>query len=135
MPHVVTVLITHHDKILILKRSNKVKTYKGLWGGIAGYVEEHEQPYETALKEIQEEVGLSPGDVTLQQQGEPVKFTDLYNNEQFNWVVHPFIFTLKKTKTIQIDWEHTDYKWIHPSDIKHYKTVPKFKDVVQQLFS
>ena len=134
MPHVVTVLITHHDKILILKRSHKVRTYKGLWGGIAGYVEPDEQPHETALKEIQEEVGLSPDDVTLQHQGKPITFTDQYNNEQYNWVVHPFIFTLKKPKLISIDWEHTDYKWIPPSEIQHYKTVPKFKDVIQQLF-
>lgn len=135
MPHVVTVLITYQDKILILKRSDKVRTYKGLWGGIAGYVEEHEQPFETALKEIREEVGLAPEDVILQQQGDPVKFTDYYHNEQYNWVVHPFIFILKKLNPIHIDWEHTEYKWIPPSDIIHYKTVPKFKEVVQHLFS
>jgi 8-oxo-dGTP pyrophosphatase MutT (NUDIX family) len=46
------------DKLLILKRSDKVGTYKGLWGGVAGYVEENEEPYETALKEIKEEVGI-----------------------------------------------------------------------------
>ena len=58
MPKVVTCLLMKDSKLLILKRSDKVSTYKGLWGGVAGYIEEHEEPYETALKEIKEEVGI-----------------------------------------------------------------------------
>jgi len=40
-------LINEKGKILILKRSDKVKTYKGCWSAITGYVEEKEEPINT----------------------------------------------------------------------------------------
>ena len=55
---VTCLLINDEGKLLILKRSDKVRTYRCLWGGIAGYVEENEDPYDTAVKEIREEVGI-----------------------------------------------------------------------------
>ena len=63
MPKVVTCLLTHKGKLLILKRSEKVRTYKGMWGGVAGYIEEDEDPYETAIKEIREEVWIKKNNV------------------------------------------------------------------------
>ena len=41
MPKVVTCILQYKNKILILKRSNKVGTYKEMWGGVAGFVEEN----------------------------------------------------------------------------------------------
>ena len=65
MPDVVSCILFRKGKILLLKRSNKVSTYKGFWGVIAGYVEEDETPEETAYKEIKEEVGIEKNDVKL----------------------------------------------------------------------
>ena len=46
MPKAVTcLLINDNGKLLILKRSKKVSTYKGQWGGVAGYIEEGESPH------------------------------------------------------------------------------------------
>ena len=134
MPDVATSILKNDEgKILILKRSNKVSTYKGSWSGIAGYVEENETPLETALKEIREEVGITEDNVELIKQIDPIEFTDIYEGKKYDWRVFPFLFnTLKKSK-IKIDWEHTDYKWIAPSDIKNYDTVPHIKRVVLKL--
>lgn len=56
MISVVTCVLTDKKgNILILKRSNKVRTYKGLWSGISGYIEENEKPIDTPFKEIREE--------------------------------------------------------------------------------
>ena len=54
MPNVVTCLLENNGEILILKRSEEVGTYQELWGGVAGFVEEDEDPRETAVKEIKE---------------------------------------------------------------------------------
>lgn len=133
MPQVVTCVLEHDGKILILKRGNLVGTYRGLWGGVAGFVEELEDPYDTAIKEIREEVGLDVSDLELIQKGEPVEFSDVYDGRRYEWIVYPFLFHVEHAEMIRIDWEHEDYRWIYPSDLKKYDTVPQFDDVVAQL--
>ena len=110
-----------------------VKTYKGLWGGVAGYIEENEKPYETALKEIREEVGIEKKNVSLIAQGGPIEFTDLDNGRKYDWVIHSFLFKVKDVGKLKIDWEHSEYKWIDPSEIENFDTVPYFKDIVSEI--
>ena len=135
MTDVVTCIIENDGDILILKRSEEVGTYKELWGGVAGFVEENEEPYNAAIKEIKEEIGIDKDDVLLVKKANEIKFTDLYGDKFYDWVVHPFLFHIKDRDLIKIDWEHTEYKWIKPEDIKKYETVPRFYDVVNKIFS
>jgi 8-oxo-dGTP pyrophosphatase MutT (NUDIX family) len=135
MTSVVTVLLVNDEKkILILKRSKKVRTYKGLWGGVAGYVEKDERPYETALKEIKEEVGLENEDVELLKQLDPISFTDYYESKKYDWKIFPFLFKIKEKRKIKIDWEHSQYRWISSSQIQKFETVPHLKEIVLKLF-
>jgi len=135
MPKVATcLLIDKEGKILILKRSNKVRTYKGQWCGIAGYVEENEEPYVTAIKEIKEEIGINEKDINLVRQLEPISFTDIYDGIRYDWKIYPFLFKIDKTFKINTDWEHTDFKWIFPSEIINFNTVPLFKEIIYDLF-
>ena len=131
MPKVATCLLINKDgELLILKRSDKVRTYKGMWGGVAGYVEENEEPYETAVKEIREEVGINEENISLIKQLGPVEFTDFYGGERYDWIIFVFIFKVEKKAKINIDWEHLEYRWIPPSEIEKYNTVPHLKDIV-----
>ena len=41
---IVTSFIKDNEKLLILKRSDKVKSMKGLWAGISGIIEKNEEP-------------------------------------------------------------------------------------------
>jgi len=133
MCHVVTcILKNENDEILILKRSNKVGTYKGQWSGVSGFVEEGEKPIDTAYKEIREETGLLKNQVEFIKKIKPVKLNDIYNGKEYNWIIHPFLFISKYSK-INIDWEHTDYRWILPSKIEEFDTVPGFYKVVSEL--
>src|ERR1700693_1695100 len=70
--NIITVFLEHDNKILILKRSQKVKTMKTKWGGISGYIEQ-EEPVKRALKEIVEETGLKNESVTLLRTGGPLE--------------------------------------------------------------
>ena len=134
MPRVVTcLLVDNEENLLILKRSDKVRTYRGLWGGVAGYVEKDEEPGDAAFKEIKEEVGLEKDDVSLLKKGEPIIFTDFYEGEQYNWEVFLFLFKTEKKDKLKIDWEHSEYRWITPPDIDKYDTVPHLRKVVNEL--
>ena len=41
---IVTSFIRDNEKLLILKRSEKVKSMKGLWAGVSGIIEKNEEP-------------------------------------------------------------------------------------------
>ena len=128
-----SLLVNDEGKLLILKRSEMVKTYKGQWGVVAGYVEENEKPYQTAIKEIKEEVGLEKNDVNLVKQYGPVEFTDVYEGKSYDWQIYVFVFIIKKNSKINIDWEHIEKRWILPSEIGEYNTVPFLKEIVTKI--
>src|SRR6266487_4143505 len=128
---IITVFLEHHKKILILKRSQKVKTMKAKWGGVSGYIEQ-EEPVKRALKEIAEETGLKNKNVTLLRIGEPLEAVE--SGGEITWIVHPFLFS-SNTDQIRIDWEHDEYRWINPKEIENYKTVPRLEDALDSLLA
>jgi 8-oxo-dGTP pyrophosphatase MutT (NUDIX family) len=133
MPQVVTCLVEHGGRILLLKRSNLVGTYRGLWGGVAGYVEEYEDPYDTALKEISQEAGITLDALTFVKKGSPIEITDTYEGRRYDWLVYPFLFHIEDTSLVRIDWEHEEYRWVLPSEVRKLDTVPGLDEVVAQL--
>lgn len=122
-----------NENILILKRSDKVSTYKGYWSGISGYIEEDEEPVDTAFKEIKQETSLDGKNIELIKTIEPIEFTDIYKEEKYSWKVYPFLFKIRKESKIQINWENISYRWIKPSDIDEFETVPRLKEVIVKL--
>ena len=120
--HVVTCFLENKDKILLLCSSGQVGSYTQRWAGISGYIEPGHSPLEQALQEINEEIGLRNGEVKLLKEGFPLEVIDESLGKI--WVVHPFRFQVDTPEKIQIDWEHNEYRWIEPEDIKNYNTVP-----------
>ena len=57
--HVVTAFLTRGNQVLLLRRTDRVSTYKGRWAGVSGSVEAGSTPIEQAIQEIEEETGLS----------------------------------------------------------------------------
>jgi len=120
---VVTCFLKHGGKILVLKRSEKVGTYRGKWSAVAGYIEKGESPDDTARKEMREEVGVK--DVRLITRGTPYEFYDL--DLGIVWMVHPYMFAVESDQ-VQLDWENVESKWILPEELKLYDTVPMLEE-------
>ncbi|MGD0353728.1 MAG: nicotinamide-nucleotide amidohydrolase family protein [Dehalococcoidia bacterium] len=118
--HVVTCFLEHGRKILILRRSSKVGTYRRSWAGVSGYIETND--IDQAFTEIRQETQLYQKDLKLIKKGAPLEVIDKNLNRK--WIVHPFLFHVKAPDKIKIDWEHTESKWIKPSELKKYDTVP-----------
>ena len=125
---VATSVILQKGKILILKRSKKVGTYQGKWACASGYIEEGETPRQTAYKEISEELGLDKEDVKLLKEGNVL----LARDKDILWAIHPFLFETTRSE-INLDWEHDEYKWIYPDEIKNYSCVPKLGETVYSV--
>ena len=56
---VVTNFLRYRGKILLLQRSSKVRTHRGKWAGVSGYIEGDEDPAERAIIEIKEETRIT----------------------------------------------------------------------------
>lgn len=128
---IVTAFIEYRGKILLLRRSQKVKTMKGKWAGVSGYIEKSEEPVRRAITEIKEETGFTDENIKFLEEGKPLEAADRPNN--ITWVVHPFYFR-SNTDDVQLDWEHDAYKWIHPSELEKFDTVPRLKEAFDRVF-
>lgn len=128
---IVTAFIEYRGKILLLRRSQKVKTMKGKWAGVSGYIEKSEEPVTRAVTEIEEETGFTNENIKFLEEGKPLEAADRPNN--ITWVVHPFYFR-SNTDDVQLDWEHDAYKWIHPSELEKFDTVPRLKEAFDRVF-
>lgn len=127
---VVTSFIRSHEKILLLQRSSRVGTHQGRWAGVSGYLEGTENPQQRAITEIQEETGLTTEEITLVRSGEPLRAYDEENSVV--WIVHPYLFEADNP-TVRVDWEHVTTKWIEPSSLSEYETVPKLKETFERV--
>jgi len=130
--NIVTSFIKNNDKILILKRSNKVKSMKCLWAGISGIIEKNDTtPLERAKIEIFEETGIDEREIELLKANELIKIeATQYKNHE--WNIFPFLFSTKNSE-IKLNWENSEFKWIEPNDIKNYETVPELEKILFSL--
>jgi 8-oxo-dGTP pyrophosphatase MutT (NUDIX family) len=131
--NIVTAFIEYRGKVLLLRRSQKVKTMKGKWAGVSGYIEANERPLICALKEIEEETGLTNKSVQVLREGRPLEAADDTRPDIIVWVVHPFYFRTNNN-VVNLDWEHDQYKWVNPSEIENFDTVPRLKEALERVY-
>ncbi|MCK4520390.1 NUDIX domain-containing protein [Candidatus Parcubacteria bacterium] len=129
---VITVFIKYKDKILLLKRSNKVRVYQEKWNTIAGYLDEIKPVREKIVEEIKEEIGISEDNISSIHIGEPYEFTDAEVNKI--WIVCPVSVELRNEPNIKLDWEHTEYKWIKPEELKKFDVVFNLDKSLENVF-
>jgi hypothetical protein len=48
------------------------------------------------------------------------------------WVIHPFLFKAQDPM-VEIDWEHTEFKWIRKEEVSSFRTVPGLDRVFASL--
>ena len=130
--NIVTSFIKNDDKILILKRSDKVKSMKCLWAGISGIIEKDDMsPLARAKIEIFEETGIREEEIELLKEVKQMKIlSQQYKNHE--WNIFPFLFNAKNPK-IKLNWENSEFKWIEPNEIKNYETVPELEKILFSL--
>ncbi len=128
---IVTSFIKDNEKLLILKRSDKVKSMKGLWAGISGIIEKNEEPLKRAKIEIFEEVGIIEDKITLVRSTKEMRINSpQYENHE--WEIFPFLFEAKNP-IIKLNWENSEFKWINKEELKNYDTVPSLQKVLFNL--
>ncbi len=125
---VVTAFLRRGGRILIVRRSGRVGSYRGRWSAISGYLEDP-SALAQALREIREETGVGESDVRLVCAGEAleVQAPDL----GVLWVVHPLLFELAESAEIRLDWENTELAWVEPGRLADFETVPRLPEALR----
>ena len=128
---IVTSFLKNSNKILLLKRSEKVKSMKNLWAGISGIIEGEEDPLNRAKIEIFEEVGIEESEVTLLKTGKKMIIeSPQYTNHK--WEVYPFLFSCSMQE-IKLNWKNSDSRWIEVTELDEFTTVPSLDKVLASL--
>lgn len=128
---VITVFVEHGGRVLLMKRSDKVRTYKGKWNTVAGYLDTLEPLRDKINEELREEIGIRPQDVESIKLGEKYTFTD--KEIGLTWITYPLLVSLKRKPDIKLEEEHTEHRWIKPEEIKNFDIVPKIDLALKRL--
>jgi ADP-ribose pyrophosphatase YjhB (NUDIX family) len=127
---VLVIYVKYRDKYLLVKRSQKMLTYQGLWSCIAGFVDDEKTMEEKAEFEVIEELGLKREDIKEIKKGETYLFVDEDLNRE--WIRHMYLVEVTNPN-VKLSWEHSEYVWINLDEHKNYETTPGFADDLKKM--
>ena len=116
-----SVLVVVHDKylnVLLLERAD----HKNFWQSITGSLNNSEKKYDAALRELQEETGLT-NEGTMISTGVYRTFTidqrwkHKYDNNTKENIEYEFYYELERPLTIKLNSkEHSNFEWVNIED-------------------
>lgn len=102
---------------LVVKRSESTSS-SGKWNFPGGKIEYSEERREAVKRELREETSLN-GEVI--ESGEPY----INGGELGHWRIFPFL--VKVSREVELNGEHSDYRWMKPEEIEELETLGTFR--------
>ncbi|MBW8352033.1 NUDIX domain-containing protein [Bacillus sp. IITD106] len=111
-------------KVLLLKRATPV--LRDVWCYIGGSIEEGEIAWQSALREIEEETGITK--VSLYTSN---KFDQFYSPiENYIYIAPVFVGYVDEEQDVILNYEHSEYKWLSLDQAIDYVTLPGNDEVL-----
>lgn len=119
-------------EFLLLKRA-PYQYYPNLWQMVSGKIKDSEKAYETALREIKEETGLSPYQLWIAP-----NINSFYSpDDEYISLIPVFAAKVDFDSIVKISNEHSEYKWLKPSDARNllaWEGQRKSVDLITEYF-
>ena len=118
---ILLIIFTIKFKVLLLKKNSK----RDLWQSVTGSIELGEDPYDTALRELQEETGINKQRSDLIFDDLSHKFMiysewiDRYKESTYSNKEYIFSLKLNDEVSVKLSREHSSYKWVDLNDAIH----------------
>lgn len=109
-----TVAILHNNNVLLLKRGDSAPWMPGRFCLPGGKLELNETLEDGALREVMEETGIVLVRESL------IPFLIRYKNNRTKIVFASMV----SSDIVNLNWEHSDYRWVGFENIGNYKLVP-----------
>ena len=119
------IVINKDNELLILRRANYMKNFRGMWGVVGGSIENNEDSKEAAIRELYEETKIEKSDIKDIQRSEDIDHGN--GNITEVWVVKV------DDPEIKISKEHAQYKWISDLSVIKGKWMPDIKEVLEKI--
>ena len=101
-------------EFLLIKRADNDNLYPGTWQMVTGSIDENEEAYKSAIREIKEETGIIP-----------LKFwvapnvNQFYNQKKDTMNLIPVFAALAgENSTVKLSEEHSEFLWLKKEDAK-----------------
>lgn len=118
---ILLIIFTTKFKVLLLKKNSK----RDLWQSVTGSMELGEDPYDTALRELQEETGINKQKSDLIFDDLSHKFMiysewiDRYKESTYSNKEYIFSLKLNDEVSVKLSREHSSYKWVDLNEAIH----------------
>ena len=123
------IILKCNEEILIVRRANYMRKFRGLWGFPGGSVDTKDKnPKETAIRELKEETGIE------------LSWNDEYNCKELKKIKNKdesisyyYIVEIENKPNIKLSREHSGFDWYNLENKKVYKWMPDVFQIIQQL--
>lgn len=126
---VVVFRISGAPEFLVLRRSDRVSLYPGLWQVVSGRIEEGEKAYEAAGREVREETGLFPQKLY----NTPLTNTFYLLSEDSVNLSPVFAAKVDESDSVTLSAEHTEFRWLGKEEAISLLVWPGQKSAIQRV--
>lgn len=130
-PPALNLIVSAESRVLLLKRSEQVLAYKGMWNCLGGFLDEVKPVEEKMLEELWEELSVARDQVVSLELGEVREIVDRQIGR--TWMLVPGLALLKSKPEVVLDFEHTDFAWVKPAEVGNYNIVPGLDKLVMSF--
>jgi 8-oxo-dGTP diphosphatase len=121
------IFLFNESKVLLIKQNSEIKPGFGKWNGIGGHIEEGEDPYSSARREISEESGLSIQNLKL-------NFITIIS-EKKELGVCLFIFSGNCESMEVKQSSEGQLSWININQLNEYKLMPDLPKLLELVLN
>eukprot|EP00899_Mesostigma_viride_P014133 jgi/Mesvir1/22720/Mv14128-RA.1 len=112
---VCTAFLVRDGRILLLRRSQKVGSFRGCWAGVSGTVDHADEDIlQAARREIMEEVGYGAHDLRLGSLSTDPFIVADPGRPHVSYKVHTSSWLLASSAPPTLNWENDAYTWVTP---------------------
>ena len=118
-------------EILLIRRAAG-RIYPGIWQCVTGGLEGDEKVVDGALRELEEETGITAADIEALYGLDQV---NLFHADHLDALMAEAVFAAHVRDRVEprLSHEHDDFRWVSPDDARETVVWPAYRTAIEQL--